>query len=307
MTIGFFVTNRCNFNCAHCILKTLNGGQTLARDLPVVVFERSLNEGRELGFNHVSLTGGEPILHPQFAELIKLVKKYHYTYGFASNAWFYRDYWKAIGQSRENLNYITFSLDGDNAEVHDSIRGAAGSFDRVIEAVDFYRKQQVNIGVNFLLSQKNYRQIAGTTRLCAKLGVEGIFYTGEIPSGDSGLPENEKREALAEIGRLQKEFGNCLNIRIGRTLADLNFQPDINACPAFNGQRMVIDFDGGMFFCCNLYQPCKNKPLVQNVGFKEAYRINLEAINEFKRRHFNFTCDSCNQHIENCLKHEHTS
>ncbi len=302
-TIGFFVTSRCNFNCSHCILKTLNSDPTLIKDLPVSVFETALREGRRFGFGHVSLTGGEAILHPQFTELINLIKKYNYTYGFVSNGWFYKDYWRVIKHNKESLNYVTFSLDGSVAEIHDDIRGRKGSFNKVMEAISFYRKKQINIGVNFLVSKRNYHQIADTAKLCAGLGVKGIVYTSELPTSNSDLSSEERARALEEIYRLRKELKGSLNVTIGVTLEGFKCQTKIGSCPSFKGQRMVIDFNGGMFFCCNLYKRCESKPLIQDLGFKKAYQMNLELIDEFKKRRLNHaqTCDDCNNYIENYL------
>lgn len=312
MTIGFFITNRCNFNCPHCILKTLVGDQASPRDLPLSVFEKSIKEGMKLGFNHVSLTGGEPLLYPQFAKLVKIIRKHNYTFGFASNGWLYKEYWEALEHNNNGLKYVTLSLDGSTAEVHDSVREKRGSFEKVMEATDFYQKNKIDVGVNFLLSPQNRHQVVDTARLCAKMGVKGIVYTGEIPLNNSKLTEDQKAEARADIDCARKELGKSMNIRTGSTLVAFKSLSHIGSCPSYKGQRMVIDFDGGMFFCCNLYQQCDNKPLISKIGFEKAFQINMKVIEEFYRQYFSGlldnmqsddrNCNFCNQHIGNMLQ-----
>lgn len=63
------ITNNCNMNCTHCYI----GEQNLN--------EMSLKQGidyirqlRDLGVFKISLTGGEPLLHPNFLDFIKEIK-----------------------------------------------------------------------------------------------------------------------------------------------------------------------------------------------------------------------------------------
>jgi organic radical activating enzyme len=51
--------------------------------LPIV--QKVLKEGHSCGIAHVGLTGGEPTIHPQFPEILKLVSQAGYTFSFVSN------------------------------------------------------------------------------------------------------------------------------------------------------------------------------------------------------------------------------
>ncbi len=67
----FYLTEGCNLACRHCWLAPkLDREGTLYPTLPVDLFETAIREAKPLGLKAVKLTGGEPLLHPQFLQLI---------------------------------------------------------------------------------------------------------------------------------------------------------------------------------------------------------------------------------------------
>lgn len=67
-TLGLQATTRCNLQCSHCYL------DRVGRDLDLAVLERAIEYGHLLGDAFLGLTGGEPTLHPEFAELAATVR-----------------------------------------------------------------------------------------------------------------------------------------------------------------------------------------------------------------------------------------
>ena len=67
MLLGFALTQHCNLRCPHCIRDDV----TTVQALDVSLIERALDDARHLfGDVTASFTGGEPLLHPRFAEVI---------------------------------------------------------------------------------------------------------------------------------------------------------------------------------------------------------------------------------------------
>ena len=64
------ITSHCNQRCKYCFVQALRDGAQLSlSDLKLI-----LEEGTALGHQRVHLTGGEPLLHPQFLELLDLIE-----------------------------------------------------------------------------------------------------------------------------------------------------------------------------------------------------------------------------------------
>lgn len=79
-TIGLEITNNCNFNCIHCYLGSENT-KYLSMDFISKVLD-------EIGDNFyvVYLTGGEPFLHPNFAEIYSFIRKRGFLVNILTNA-----------------------------------------------------------------------------------------------------------------------------------------------------------------------------------------------------------------------------
>ena len=186
------------------------------------------------------------------------------------------------------------------------------SFDTV-EAINFYKRRKIDIGIKTLISKRNRHQIEEILKLCLKLKVKRITFISEIPSRNSDFPPKERAKALKEILVFQRRFRGVLRIQPAASLfQNIECKTGVQFCSPLDGQKIYIDWDGGMLFCPDIFFRCENKPLIQEVGFEKAYKITLDTINEIKKRRLydllnnsieaNTTlCDYCDKHIESCL------
>ena len=61
------VTGGCNLACAHCLVEA---GPAIGGHVPAPTVRRIVSEFAALGGEAICLTGGEPLLHPQWRELL---------------------------------------------------------------------------------------------------------------------------------------------------------------------------------------------------------------------------------------------
>ena len=82
-TFYLYLTSCCNLRCRHCwIAPEFAGGAAVPGttiDLPAL--KRAVIEAKTLGLVNAKLTGGEPMLHPQFREIVDMLT----TEGIALN------------------------------------------------------------------------------------------------------------------------------------------------------------------------------------------------------------------------------
>jgi organic radical activating enzyme len=71
----FYLTESCNLSCRHCYLapKFDSTGDKYPT-IPIELFKTAIREAKPLGLKQVKLTGGEPLLHPQFEKLLAIVR-----------------------------------------------------------------------------------------------------------------------------------------------------------------------------------------------------------------------------------------
>lgn len=59
----FQITTRCNMTCAHCCYSCTAKGENMS----LKVFKMAM---KNIGYDHISIGGGEPTLHPKFLEIL---------------------------------------------------------------------------------------------------------------------------------------------------------------------------------------------------------------------------------------------
>jgi len=79
------LTRRCNLTCLHCYIE---GGEARENEMPASELYRLLDEFADMGVWAVALTGGEPTLHPEFANLVRHARARNLLVGVATNGMF---------------------------------------------------------------------------------------------------------------------------------------------------------------------------------------------------------------------------
>jgi len=140
-----FINSICNLTCEHCFYwKNLNQ----RNDLGVEEFEKlSLELGH---FEHLNLSGGEPFIHKQFAQIVQFfidnngVKEIYVP----TNAYFterteiqLKELLKKNSSDQLSLFVCEISLDGTEA-FHNEFRGNPKSFEKAMETYDMLAELQ---------------------------------------------------------------------------------------------------------------------------------------------------------------------
>lgn len=170
--IGFDLqlTSRCPHKCPHC------NGPTGTAMISAKHAKTILSDFKKLGAKAVHLTGGEPLLHPDVAEIARYAKAIGLSVGLITNL--YRMPEKSLVDS---CRWIRVSLDARTDEEYQRMHGVpAGEYeltlDRIRQLVDVKGKCMVGIGM------LGYEE----TDLQAQLGVDYVQSRGLNEIGFSG-------------------------------------------------------------------------------------------------------------------------
>jgi radical SAM protein with 4Fe4S-binding SPASM domain len=122
------IDERCNLHCAHCFVSATNVGQSMAYgDITSLLIPRLV----ACRVERVTLTGGEPTIHPRFMDIVRAMRDAGMQVGFCTNATTLTDEQiselAGIGGVHANV-----SLDGFRPESHGRFRGDRGSFARTV-------------------------------------------------------------------------------------------------------------------------------------------------------------------------------
>ena len=135
-TFYAYLTSGCNLACQHCWLSPAyqpDGGT--GGHLEYDLFAQAIEEGLPLGLRSVKLTGGEPLLHPDFVRIIDLLRQKELGLTIETNGTLLSRELARYLKEHSTLGHISVSLDGACAETHDPFRGVKGSFDKAVQGV----------------------------------------------------------------------------------------------------------------------------------------------------------------------------
>ena len=132
--IQFQYNYMCNFRCVHCSVKRFQG-KNKRRQFTMADVKSLADQADEMGLARFVITGGEPLVFPDFDELVKTIDPQKFYINCDTNGWFL-DKEKAKHLREIGVDRIQLSLDSFDEEGHDKFRRMKGSYKRVMRAVD---------------------------------------------------------------------------------------------------------------------------------------------------------------------------
>ncbi len=182
--VTLMVTNGCNLSCLHCWPESRSCGT--APPVPADTIKRLVKEFALLGVEEVCLTGGEPLTHPDWFEILDFscrqsgLKKVR----LQTNATLLTEVdIEALGSIDFKGLTVQVSLEGANAETNDRVRGP-GSFEQAFRGLKFLAEAGLGeqVVVAFTETQHNLEELPRLLQLMDGLGI-GRLVSGTLVLG----------------------------------------------------------------------------------------------------------------------------
>lgn len=238
-------TLRCDLTCAHC----LQGHPHERPDFPLNLYARLLRDARPYGANLISFTGGEPRLHPEFDEMLRLTVEMGYVWNIASNGQNADVLLRLLEKYGERNRGVVLSLDGATPGIHDQIRQRQGAFERLRETAQRLVTAGYTVKGSTCLNQINRHQLQEIVDLGANWGLSEMKFAGVIPEEGNESLRLSDAESLHLVGEIEKLRAES-EIRLDITSA-LYTAGGINFCPVLNLRSLAFGASGEMLFCCD--------------------------------------------------------
>jgi len=146
----------------------------------------------------IILSGGEPLLHPQFGEVCSIVRGLNEYVALSSNGILVPQY---IDLFRGN-DGIQISIDGDN-RVHDFIRGE-GSYEKAVRALRLLDENNIRHSISFTANKQNLKCIDHIINLCIETGSYLLNFNLYHPIHENGLDPLSFSNWLSEKQRVKE-------------------------------------------------------------------------------------------------------
>lgn len=255
--IFFHILTACNLSCRHCYINTdQHGTATLSRQTIEKWLELFADPAKK---SNVIFLGGEPTMHPDLAHAIAKAKALGFTVTVDSNGYLFHDILEKT--SPDLLDFLSFSLDGPDAEVNDPIRGE-GVFEVCTANIRKAVGMGYNVSVIYTVSRLNIEHLHRMIPLLTELGVKRFFIqviglrgnSAQESSTDQGWQVRPEQwlEVVPDVARQAAEAG--IHVTFPKVFLD---EEETFECAGLVTDNFFI-FPNGRVYRCPL---CEDHPI----------------------------------------------
>ena len=195
------LTLRCNLRCGHCGSRA---GLPREHEMSTEECLGVVEDLAGLGCEVITLSGGEPTLHPGWPEIARAVRAHGMIPNMVTNG-IQCDEAQSRTMKQVGLSNVAVSLDGTR-DVHEAVRGK-GTFERTVQAIANLRSVKMPVTVMTTINRMNLQELEAIYDVCVSLGVDRWRLQLGKPMGNLEDREDwviEPRELLYLLPRLHR-------------------------------------------------------------------------------------------------------
>ena len=262
------ITGRCNYNCLHCFNAADN--EQLQTELRLDQIRNLLDEAALAGVQAVLLTGGEPLVHREFRNIVRAVyKRDMFLHEINTNGSLLNRELLDFLQSMGKLPELKISFDG--LGFHDRMRGKKGAEEEALRALRLCTEAHAPVRVQMNVNRMNLDTLRPSLELLAAMDVPRVrvIPTAKTPRWENNMPDGsltweeyyvlalETAAWYAESGiKTELAFWQFLTLRPDAHAYKLNrvrygtwnYREDCPICPTLLGMP-AIGADGQIYPC----------------------------------------------------------
>ena len=180
----------CNMTCKMCYIQLsreqmLRSGRMLSCDEWIQIAE----DAKQAGVLSLLLTGGEPLLFPEFDRLYETLTQMGFILCLNTNGTLMNERWADLF-GKYPCRRINMTIYGKDNETYAELCGNPHGFDQLMRAVHLLKDRQVPFRFNFTPSKWNYSQVHEIADIARTLDVP-------LSCGTYIFPNDAERDGLA--------------------------------------------------------------------------------------------------------------
>lgn len=286
-------TNRCNLDCRTCLRSKQSSG-----DMDLQLLKAIIPRLRVLDFSGMSVTGGEPILHPEFSELVNIIISEDFLLGVVTNGILCKEYIRILEAHKERVSFVAVSLDSHQKEINDQIRGK-GSFDGATHAIKEFKRRGFFVKVSHVVNKENLKDLLQFVAFSLDLGADVINVLGTIRTPENKelvLHQKDRQDFRAMLNILRVLYKKKVSYASSAGYTDTPI-----FCDNFNSMNdMTLDFMGDLIFCCDTIHRGAVLGNLKTESFENLIEKHLEAQSKLKVARIRAVMDGKSRDTNNC-------
>lgn len=185
------ITNRCNLLCDHCYMAADGHARPdQLSDAETIELVRRMGEA---GVPVVFLTGGEPLMRPNFWEILAEVNRQGISPTISTNCTLITPE-VAKRLASYGVRWIATSIYGP-PEFHDAMVRVPGTYDRVVRAIKALRAEGIGVVLKTALSKDTWPYIYDIIQLAKDLDC-GLIYICDLITAGRSEGEDDARVSV---------------------------------------------------------------------------------------------------------------
>ena len=216
-SIQWHITTNCQQRCRHCYLfnspearNEIEGEKRITLEMLMKIADNLVESCKILGaIPRATITGGDPLLHKHFWELLEYMQKLSIKVHIAGNPF---EISESVAKRLLRLGVSRYQLSLDGMEnFHDSFR-KQGSFSTTVRACEILQKNGIGVSIMSTASKSNAKEIPLLIKYVAKEMKADVYsfarYCPTIDDRNNIFSPEEYRNFLSNIWDVFCRFNN---------------------------------------------------------------------------------------------------
>lgn len=300
----FELTPRCNFNCKMCYVHLTQAEvDQRGKELTAAQWLDIACQAKDAGMVFLLLTGGEPLLRPDFPELYTELKKMGFMISINSNGYLISGKLFDL-LANDPPARINISLYGTSAETYRRMCGIP-AFEQVVANIQALRQAGVQVKINMSLTPDNMEDMEAVYRAAQDLGVHTqatpymfppIRHSLDMIGKNNRMNPEQAGDFMAAYNALCMEPDEFCRYCSAMEQGHFEDGDPGDACEGTPGKGVScragsssfwLTWDGKMMPCGQMVEPAFD---VLKLGFREAWDRTRHATEQIR---LPSACSSC--------------
>jgi radical SAM protein with 4Fe4S-binding SPASM domain len=184
------LTYACNLRCKHCMSDDFGAAyaaneksllRILDREQSTAEIKATLDQLADAGVFTLFVSGGEPMVHPDFFEIVEHAYERGLFICLLTAATLIDE--DNVERVKGCVNKVEANLDGASAKVYDYFRGVKGAYEWTVRGIKALVAHEVPMRLNVTLTRLTYAELPAILDQAYSLGVREVVAVPLRPSG----------------------------------------------------------------------------------------------------------------------------
>lgn len=284
------IASECNERCVHCYIPHEFKQGLIDENL----FDSILSQAMELKLLHISISGGEPMLHPHFIDFMRKCREADLSVNILSNLTLLND--EIIEEMKLNpLLSVQTSIYSMQANIHDGITHQKGSLNKTVASVIKLIENHIPIQISCPILKNNVSSYQEVKEWAAKQNITiGIDYSiiAQYNHNKSNINCRLSADELQNV--ISEQFSSDSSVReeFEKEITERRKKTDNDYICSVCNSSICIGPNGNVFPCVGW-----SSKILGNIKFQSLQDIWLksEAVKKLRTIKFkDFTnCGNC--------------